>query len=87
MPTVKQTRHHYKKCRRYFYLLLNALNEAHDLKVINYEEKYHDGKLVSQLPSVCSKVYEAKDNFETATKRQLAEAMKNELMSELKGIY
>lgn len=87
MPTPKQTRAHYKKCRRYFYLLLNALNDAHNAKVIDYEERYHDSKLVSSHPSVCTKIHEAKDNFETATKRQLANAMKEELMAEMKGVY
>lgn len=88
MPTPKQTRYHYKKCRKKFYELLNALNEAHTARVINYEQMKNDkGYFVDTLPSVCDAVYQAKENFDIATKNQLAEAFKTEAMNELKGVY
>lgn len=88
MPTPKQVRHHYKKCRRYFYLLQRALNDAHSCNVINYKEKKNaNGYFEPTLESVCGAVSDAKERFDISTKDQLANAMKEELMRELKGVY
>jgi predicted RNA-binding protein YlxR (DUF448 family) len=84
MPTPKQTRFHYKRCRKAFYQLLTALNDAHNAGVIDYGKKKDErGVWVDALPSVCKAVFEAKDNFRRATQEQLADAMEAELMSEL----
>lgn len=88
MPTPKQVRHHYKNCRKLFYKLKKALNEAHDLGVINYQERKNaEGNYRPTLPSVCETIWEAEDRFEGATRDQLANAMKAELMKEVRGIY
>jgi hypothetical protein len=88
VPTPKQVRHHYKRCRRYFYLLQCALNDAHLRGVINYKEKKQDnGYYAPTLESVCDAVSTARDRFEISTKEQLATALKTELMNEMKGIY
>jgi hypothetical protein len=69
-------------------LLLKALEAAHGFEVINYKPRKNDkGYMVDTLESVCMAVYEAKERFEISTKDQLAEAMQEELMKELKGIY
>lgn len=89
MPTPKQVRHHYKRCRQRSYMLLTALREAHDAGVIDYEAKYNieTKQLKDTLPSVCDAVYVAKENFEAATKKQLANAMRTEILDELKGVW
>lgn len=87
-PTPKQIREHYKKCRRAFYKLQCALNEAHRMNVIDYEEaKNASGYYEYKHASVCEAVGVAKENFENSTRRQLHYAIQTELMSELKGVY
>lgn len=88
MPTPKQVRHHYKQCRKAFYKLQTVLNEAHRLGVINYKPvKNEKGYFNDTLESVCDSVYTAKERFEIATKDQLADAIRKEMMDELKDIY
>lgn len=82
MATNKQVRRHYKKCRRYFWLLQKALNDAHDCGLIDYEQY---GK--PPLPSACGALSEAKKNFESAVEKQLYYTLRNELMNELKGVW
>lgn len=89
MPTAKQVRFHYGRCRRRFWLLLKALNDAHNVDVINYESKIDPvtKQRCNVHESVCDKVYQAKAAFDKATQRQLAGAMRDEIMSELKDVY
>ena len=69
-------------------MLLTALREAHDAGVIDYEPKKNEsGHFIDTLDSVCTTVYEAKDNFENATKKQLAKAIREEIMADLKGVW
>jgi hypothetical protein len=84
MPTPKQVRHHYKKCRRYFYLLQCALNDAHGADVINYRRN-EMLSTAADLPSVCGAVDRAKDNFEVATEQARAQAIRDECMTELRS--
>lgn len=81
VPTNKQVRKQYKKCRRYFYLLQCALNNAHNCGLINYDNAG------AKLPSVCDAVYDAKKRFEMATEKQLAHTIRQELLNELKGVW
>jgi hypothetical protein len=86
MPTPKQVRHHYKKCRRYLWLLQRALNDAHNADVIDYRPRSINSNDPALL-SVCSSIGEAKIRFEKATEQARADAFKSECMSELKDVY
>lgn len=82
MPTSKQVRYHYGRCRKKFDSLLDALNSAHQANVIDYEvAKTPDGTWRQKHESVCDKVWEALRNFDKATERQLATAMRTEIQN------
>lgn len=80
MPTPKQVRYHYGRCRKKIHALLDALNDAHQANVIDYEvTKTAEGNWRQKHESVCDKLWEALSNFDKATERQLAAAMRTEI--------
>ncbi len=79
MPTPKQVRRCYKRVRYHIYQLQTALNEAHNLNVIKYDD------YATQAP--CRALGDVRDRFDASTEKQRAQAIKDELMKELKGVY
>jgi hypothetical protein len=53
-----------------------ALNDAHDAKVIVYADYKSE--------SPCCSLYESWDRFKATTEKQLAEAMRTEIMRDIK---
>lgn len=78
MPTPKQVRDHYKKIRYHLYRLRCALNNAHNVEVIQYGQ-YADGP--------CAAMDELVQRIETTTEKTRAQAFKQECMNELKGVW
>lgn len=71
MPTPKQVRFHFAKIARLRWRLQWALNEAHEAKVIVYED-YTD-------QSPCSTLSETWERIKATTEKQLAQAMRDEI--------
>lgn len=81
LPTPKQVRFHYKRMRRRWYLLQEALNDAHNANVIAYpEEKYHE-------LGPCASNWQTRERIEFTTKEARAKAIHDEVLNELKGVY
>ncbi len=78
MPTPKQVRKHYSAIRFFMYRLQCALNAAHDAEVIKYEN-YNEGP--------CHALSEVRDRIEKTTEKARAKAFKDEVMSNLKGVW
>ncbi len=78
MPTPKQVRSHYKSVRYFSYHLRRALSSAHEARVIVYDD-YNKGPIAALM--------EVMNRIETTTKDARAQAMKDEVMKELKGMY
>lgn len=74
MPTPKQVRYHYKKCSVLFDKLADALNEAHNKKVLEYEQEKYDTN------SPCPLVYEAITRFNSCCRSSLYYAYKSEIL-------
>lgn len=77
VPTSKQVRFHYGRIKRLRYKLQQALNAAHDAKVIEYKDY--------NTESPCKTLYETDTRIELTTKDNRALAMHNEIMKELKN--
>lgn len=71
MPTPKQTRHHYEKITRAYRALSKALNDAHNAKVLVYEDYREE--------SPCYTKYEMEDRILKTTEKALAQAMRDEI--------
>ncbi len=76
--TPKQVRNHYKKIRYHMYRLQTALHNAHNADVIKYGDS---------VDSPCSALYKCRELVDKTTKDARAEALKDECMNELKGIW
>lgn len=79
MPTPKQVRQSYKRIRYHLYQLQKALNHAHEIGVLRYQD-YTD-------QSPCWSLSNCKDRVWDTTKDALAEAARTECMNELKGVW
>lgn len=79
MATLKQTKKVYKQIRYHLYHLQCALNRAHDLRVIRYEDYSEE--------SPCKTLMQTKNRIKLTTEKALAEAMSEEIMKELKGVW
>lgn len=77
MPTPKQVRYHYKRVMSAWYRLYAALRDAHNADVIIYEG--YEGV------APCETNNQTRERFRTSTKEQLATAMHEELMKEVRG--
>jgi hypothetical protein len=75
-PTPKQCRRHYARCRRAYYRLRKALNDAHHAGVIKYDNK----RFAETSP--CHSVWESEGRFVQSTEKQLAQAMREEIINE-----
>lgn len=81
MPNPKKVREHYKKIRYHMWRLQNALNNAHEAEVINYDP----GKFNEEAP--CYTMAQLRDRVEKTTAITRAQAFKDEVMSELKDVW
>lgn len=72
MPTPKQVRYHFTKIARLRHKLQNALNDAHNADVIQYEGKNYEEQ------SPCRTLYETWDRIKGTTEKQLAQAFRDE---------
>lgn len=75
MPTPKQTRHSMKRIYFAYNLLNKALNNAHNLDVIKYDE-YKD--------SPCAALSECRDCFDRTTEKARAKAFADEIKENIK---
>lgn len=78
MPTLKQCRYHFKKIARARYALANALNDAHNANVIEYKD---------QVDSPCDSLWECWERVGRTTEKAMANALKGDVIKELKGRY
>lgn len=76
MPTAKQVRHHYKKIMRAWYRLDQALRDAHNANIIEYEG--YDGV------APCQSHGYTKDRVKKTTQKAIVEAFHREIIRELK---
>lgn len=76
MPTPKQVRFHYLKMWKLHRKLALAMNAAHHANVIQYKD------FTAESP--CSTHCATEDRIDSTTEKQLAQAMKEEI---LKGQY
>ena len=74
IPTPKQVRYHYKKCRTLFEKLERALRDAHEAGVIQYDQTNY------VLESPCPLVFDADRRLDKTTEKALANAMRWEIM-------
>lgn len=81
MPTPKQVREHYKKIRYHFYRLSTALHKAHAADVIVYPNNRYEEE------GPCRSLEECRIRVEKTTEKARAEALRIEVMRELKGFY
>lgn len=73
-PTPKQVRFHFHKLASLRYRLMGALNDAHEAGVIVYDHKeYYEN-------SPCKTLFETWDRVLATTEKQLAKAMRDEIM-------
>lgn len=79
MPSPKQVRKSYKSIRYHIYRLQNALSAAHALDCLVYTNY--------PLESPCSSLDELRKRVELTTEKPRAQALKDECMNELKGIW
>lgn len=81
MPTPKQTRALYKRVRFHWWQLHKALNDAHNAEVIKYDSSKY-GELAP-----CFSMGELKERIENTTLKARAEALKQEVMDEMKDVW
>ena len=79
MATPKQVRAAYKKIWFHLYHLQCALNEAHDKKIIQYDDYNKE--------SPCFSLYDVQSRIESTTEKARAKALEDEVMKELKGVW
>jgi len=81
MATPTETRRIMKKVYYYQIKLQEALTEAHTAKIIVYD---HDEEGSYHKHAPCSPAYESRQRVDKTTQKQLAEAMKKEIMRGIK---
>lgn len=81
MATPKQVREVYRRIEYHHAKLMDALIDAHNMKVIQYDENsetwYRD-------QSACKTGWETKSRYEKATEKALAQAMREEIRKGIK---
>lgn len=75
-PTPIQVRYHYRRVMRAWWKLHKALTAAHDAKVLIYDKD----KFGEESP--CATNYKTADRIEITTEKQLAKAMRDEIMKD-----
>lgn len=78
MPTPKQVRKHYGAVRYHWWKLQQALNRAHEAKLIDYED------YVTEAP--CAAMDTVRLRIDATTEKARAKAMKEEILNDVKGI-
>lgn len=82
MPTPKQVRYHYKKIAKLRWRLSSALHEAYKADVLKYKNKEEDQEYQGHY--VCNALEDMWQKFKRATDAQLVEAMRTEIMENIK---
>ena len=80
MATPKQTRRVLRKIYYHMDKLQDALNEAHNMKVIDYPDE--DNSYTKYAP--CAAASECRDRISKTTLKSRADAFRSEIMSTIK---
>lgn len=72
-PSPSEVRHHYARVHNLHEKLQQALNDAHNANVIVYEGEFRD-------VAPCHSHWKTLERFETTTQKQLAAAMRTEIL-------